>query len=71
MVFDFAKLRGKIREKFNTESAFAAAMCISGATLSAKLNSKVCWTDKEIVMACELLDIPLEFIPVYFFTVQS
>lgn len=68
MTFNFSKLRGKIREKFKTESAFAEAMDISSPTLSAKLNSKVCWTDQEIVNACDLLDIPLEFIPVYFFT---
>jgi hypothetical protein len=68
MTFDFSKLRGKIREKFNTESAFAEAMEMSNPTLSAKLNGKVCWTDRDIVKACGLLDIPFEFIPVYFFT---
>ncbi len=68
MTFNFSKLRGKIREKFNTESAFAEAMGMSSPTLSAKLNSKVCWTDQDIVKACGLLDIPFEFIPVYFFT---
>lgn len=66
MTFDFSKLRGKIREKFSTETAFAEAMNISAPTMSAKLNGKVCWTDKEIVKACGLLDIPLEFIPVFF-----
>ena len=68
MTFNFSKLRGKIREKFKTETAFAEAMEISTPTLSAKLNSKVCWTDQEIVKSCGLLEIPLEFIPVYFFT---
>ena len=70
MTFDFSMLRGKIREKFSTETAFAEAMNISAPTMSAKLNGKVCWTDKEIVKACGLLDIPLEFIPVYFFTAE-
>lgn len=70
MTFNFSKLRGKIREKFSTEAAFADAMNISSPTMSGKLNSKLCWTDKEIVKACELLDIPFEFIPVYFFTTE-
>lgn len=68
MTFDYNKLRGKIREKYGAESKFAEAMDMSSPTMSAKLNGKVCWTDKDIIKACELLDIPFEFIPVYFFT---
>lgn len=68
MEFDFSKLRGRIREWFGSESKFAEEMNISSPTMSAKLNSKVYWTAPEINKACEILDIPLEFIPVYFFT---
>ena len=68
MNFDFSKLRGKIREKYGTETKFAEAMDVSTTTLSLKLNNKVVWTVPEIVKACELLDIPFEFIPIYFFT---
>ena len=68
MAFDYSKLRGKIREMFETQSKFAKAMGISSVSLSAKLNNTVQFTQAEINKACELLSIPTEFIPIYFFT---
>ena len=68
MAFDFSKLRGKIKEVFGTQEKFAKAMGMSGVTLSAKLNNTVDFTMSEINKACELLSIPTEFIPIYFFT---
>jgi len=67
-MFDYSKLRGRIREKFNTQEAFAKAMGFSSTTLSDKLNNKVQWTQKEIDRAVELLEISKEEIPIYFFT---
>ena len=66
--FDYSKLKGRIREIFDTQSAFAEAMGISAITLSAKLNNKVQWKSSEIDKACELLKIAKEEIPIYFFT---
>ena len=66
--FDYSKLKGRIREIFDTQSAFADAMGISAITLSAKLNNKVQWKSSEIDKACELLKIAKEEIPIYFFT---
>ncbi len=68
MAFDYSKLRGKIREVFGTQSKFASAMELSNVSLSAKLNNNTAFTQSEINRACKLLSIPLEFIPVYFFT---
>lgn len=68
MMFDYSKLRGRIREKMKSEAAFAEAMGLSSVSISAKLNSKVPWTDIEMMKACDILDIALEFIPLYFFT---
>ena len=70
MAFNYAKLRGKIREIFNTQSAFSQAMGMSTTSLSEKLNNKVEFTQNEIEKAVELLKIPKDEIPVYFFTVQ-
>jgi len=67
-MFDYSKLRGKIREKFGTEGEFAKALGISKTSLSDKLNNKVSFTSSEINKACKLLDIPTRFIPIYFFT---
>jgi transcriptional regulator with XRE-family HTH domain len=66
----YAKLRGKIREVFGTQEAFAEAMGISTVTLSQRLNNKVEWKTNEIAMACELLGIPLEEVAAYFFTIK-
>lgn len=64
---DYSKLRGRIRTYFTTQAAFAQALGISVCTLSQKLNGLSEWTAKEIRKACELLEIPPEEIPAYFF----
>jgi transcriptional regulator with XRE-family HTH domain len=69
--FDYSKLRGKIKEVFNTQAAFAKEMGMSKTSLSEKLNNKVEFTQKEIKKAIELLHIPKEEIPMYFFTVEN
>lgn len=63
----YAKLRGEIRAKYGTNKAFAVAMNMSYATLSAKLNGKTEWTVPEMALACKLLGIPLERAHEYFF----
>ena len=64
----YAKLRGKIREVFHTNEAFAEAMGMNPSSLSAKLNNLSPWKREEIEKACELLDIPIEEVYLYFFT---
>ena len=71
MVFDYRKLKGKIKEVFDTQSAFAKALGISNVTLSAKLNNKAEFSQKEIDKASDLLKIKKEEIPIYFFTQKS
>jgi hypothetical protein len=63
----YAKLRGAIREKFGTHKAFAQAIGMSEASLSAKLNGRTEWQADEIAQACQLLDIQLELAYQYFF----
>lgn len=70
MNFDYSKLRGKIREMFRTQNAFAEAMGISTTSLSAKLNNQVEFSQKEIDLATELLKIKKSEIPAYFFTLE-
>lgn len=70
MAFDYSKLRGKIREIFKTQSAFAEAMGMSSTSLSAKLNNNVEFSQKEIDRAVDLLKIEKEDIPAYFFTLE-
>lgn len=65
--FDYSALRGKIREKFGKQSAFAEALGMAPSTLSKKLNNSSPWEHTEIVRACELLGIALEDAAAYFF----
>ena len=62
------KLRGRIRECYGTQDAFAKALNMSPATLSKKLMGKTEWGRQEIEEACNLLRIPVEEIHAYFFT---
>lgn len=63
----YPELRGKIRARFKEQSDFARAINRSPAAVSNKLNGKTEWTAADIRTACEVLEIPVEEIPSYFF----
>lgn len=63
----YAKLRGRIRERFGTQEKFAIAMGMDRSTLNLKLNSKSEWSTVEIEKACTLLGIRIEDVGEYFF----
>ena len=65
--FKYAKLRGKIKEKFGTESRFAQALGVSLITVSKKLNGRSQFTKKDIEKWSETLGIPIEEAGSYFF----
>ena len=67
MAFDYRKLRGKIKEIYNVQSAFAAQLGISCTSLSNKLNGIVDFSQEEIAKSVELLEIEKQDIPLYFF----
>lgn len=67
MSFKYAKLSGKIKEKFKTQERFAVAMDMSSRSISLKLNNKREWKQNEIDKACELLDISTNEIGEFFF----
>lgn len=67
MAFDYRKLRGKIVEKYGSQSEFSVAMGLSERTLSLKMNSKVPWKQEEICKATTLLNIPDKDIGKFFF----
>lgn len=66
----YAKLRGRIIEKFGSQCAFATAMEWREALLSAKLNNKSEWAFLEVMKACQLLEIPLGDAHLYFFALR-
>nr|DAH19545.1 MAG TPA: Protein of unknown function (DUF739) [Caudoviricetes sp.]DAH34172.1 MAG TPA: Protein of unknown function (DUF739) [Caudoviricetes sp.] len=65
---NYAKLRGKIREIFGTQEAFAKAIGLSKSGVSMRLNGKVNWTAEEIERSKEALGFSAEEIGTYFFT---
>ena len=67
-VYDYSKLRGKIKEIFGTQTALANKMDMNDATLSNKLNNNVEFGQNEMNKICELLHEPYAMIPTYFFT---
>lgn len=68
MAFNFSKLRGRIKERFGSEKAFAIALDIAPSNLSARLNGKIHWGADEIKRVSDLLEIPDEEMVAYFFT---
>ena len=67
----YAKLRGRIVEKFGSQSAFSAAMGWREALVSAKLNGKSKWEVSEVLKVCKLLEIPVDEAHLYFFCADS
>lgn len=67
----YSKLRGRIKEVFGNQEAFAEYMGMNAATLSAKLNGKTEWTRKEMEKACLALGIAMEEMHIYFFSPKN
>lgn len=57
ITYDFSKLKGRIKERFNTQNDFADAMNMAPNTLSSKLNNQSDFSSQEISKAIELLNI--------------
>lgn len=70
LVFDFSKLKGKIKEVFETQNIFAEKIGINESTLSNKLNNKAEFSTIEIVKACFLLHIDFCEVNEYFFNLK-
>jgi hypothetical protein len=71
MQFNHSKLLGRIIEKFGSQRALAEAIGWTDSKLSARLNNAVHFDTEEMYLlsAPDVLDIPGEEIPAYFFTV--
>lgn len=68
MSFDYSKLKGKIIEKYDTQTAFAQAIGVSKNVFSGKMKNKTRFSTDDIVKMAALLDIPVCEIGEYFFT---
>ncbi|MFR4538002.1 MAG: DUF739 family protein [Anaerotignaceae bacterium] len=70
MAFNYSKLKGRIVEKFGSQTAFVKAFGVSENTFSLKMNNKVRFTTDDITRITRMLDIPEEAIGEYFFTLK-
>lgn len=70
MIYDYAKLKGRIIEKMGSQTNFAKALGVSDRTLSLKMRNKVVWRQDEIAKAMDLLSIPSDIVTEYFFTAK-
>ncbi|MGP1608646.1 MAG: DUF739 family protein [Clostridium sp.] len=66
-MYNYSKLRNRIIEKYKKLSNYSKKLNISNASLSAKLNNKVGFTQREINQSLKLLDIDIDEIYYYFF----
>lgn len=70
--FDFSLLRGRIREFFQSEKNFVEALQktktkISIGAFNNKINGRTDFTETEIYAICNLLNIPIQEVYLYFF----
>lgn len=69
MTFDYSKLKGRIKEKYNTYENLVPLINMSEATLSRKLNGKSYFDSQEIIDLSNALEIPDDQRDSYFFKV--
>ena len=70
MSFEYNKLRGRIVEKYGSQTEVAKAMEWSARNLSKKINEKIPWKQTDICTAIQLLGLSEEDIQEYFFTIK-
>ena len=68
--FDYSKLKGRIKEKLDTQYALANLLNISKVALSNKLENKSRFSQNDIMTICKLLEIEPSEIHQYFFTLK-
>lgn len=65
--FNYDKLVGRIIEKCKTRQNFAQKINMSIPTLIGKLDGSVDFKSKEIFKICEVLEIPMQEISIFFY----
>lgn len=67
-IFDYSKLKGRIIEKFGTQTAFLNNINMSEVTFIKSIKGERAFNQNEIVNIMNLLDLELSDIVSYFFT---
>lgn len=66
----YRKLRGRITEKYGTQTAFSKALGKTKQVVNRKLTGSVEFTREDILKWCELLDIDTSEIGSYFYALE-
>jgi len=61
------KLRGRIVQKYGSQGKFAKAIKTTEQTVTAKLNGRSQFSQNDIVIWCNALDIDTPYVGEYFF----
>ncbi len=67
----YKKLRGRIIEKYDSQLKFAEHLGITMQTVSRKMTGQIGFSQEDIIVWCEALDIPLEESGLYFICPKS
>lgn len=70
IIFDYSKLKGRIKEKFDNQKAIADHLSYGYTSLSMKLNNQVSFSQEDIIELSKVLEIPDEKVSAYFFNVK-
>ena len=71
MGFVYNKLRGRIVEMYGTQERFAEAIGLSNVSVSKKMTGQTQFSQNDIALWCEKLEIPLSDAGLYFFYTGS
>lgn len=70
MAFNYQKLRGRMVEKYGSQTEFAKAFGVSENTMSQKMNNKTRFTSDDIIKITDMLEIDQNDVGEYFFTLR-
>lgn len=70
LIYDYSKLKGKIKEVCNTQDEFAWQMGLSARSITLKLSSARSWKQDEIIKAIGILGLTEDDIQDYFFALK-
>lgn len=68
VVFNYDKLRERIRERLGTQARFAKEIGLGRVSVNQSLNNQREFSAGEMLRSAQVLEFPLAEIPIYFFT---
>lgn len=70
-MYNFKKLKLKIKEVYDTQEKFAKDMGMGETSLNQRLNNSVEWKVPEMFKACKLLSIDISEADLYFYVEET